>query len=103
MALDAAPPSARTTGAPIDDKSGETVSKTVMVRSSQPFSITRLSTSGEELQTVDSSPKPGQVHPVRLTFKAPAQEGPHHATVTIETDIKDELPAQLKTFATVVP
>ena len=40
---------------------------------------------------------------MKLTFKAPEQNGPHHATVTIETDIKDEPPAQLKTFATVVP
>src|SRR5262249_30532206 len=82
---------------------GETVSKTVMVRSSQPFSITKLSASADELQTSDASPKSGQLHPVKLTLKAPEQAGPHHATVTIETDIKDEPPAQLKTFATVVP
>jgi hypothetical protein len=40
---------------------------------------------------------------LKLTFKAPQEDGPHHATVTIETDIKDEPPAQVKTFATVVP
>jgi hypothetical protein len=82
---------------------GEAVSKTVMVRSSQPFSITRLSASEDGLQTVDGSPKPSPLHQVKLTLKAPRREGPHHATVTIETDIKDELPAQVKTFATVVP
>jgi len=40
---------------------------------------------------------------LKLTFKAPEQTGPYHATLTIETDIKDEPPALLKTFATVVP
>jgi hypothetical protein len=82
---------------------GETVSKTIIVRSAQPFSISSLSASEDELQTADGSPRPGQVHPVKLTFKAPVQSGPHHATVTIQTDIKDEPPAQIKTFATVVP
>ena len=43
------------------------------------------------------------VHTVTLTFKAPEQTGPHHATLTIETDVQGEPPAQLKTFATVVP
>ena len=40
---------------------------------------------------------------MKLTFKAPQQTGPNHATLTIGTDIKDEPPALLKTFATVAP
>lgn len=82
---------------------GESVSKTVLVRSSRPFTITKLAASEDELQTADIADKPSPLHQVKLTFRAPRQNGPHHATVTIETDIKDELPAQLKTFATVVP
>jgi hypothetical protein len=82
---------------------GQTVSKTVLVRSSQPFSITKLSPSQGDLQPAESETGPRAVHQLKLTFKAPDQSGPHHATLTIETDIKDEPPAQLKTFATVVP
>jgi hypothetical protein len=82
---------------------GQTVSKTVLVRSSQPFSITKLSASQDVLQTAENETGARPVHQVKLTLKAPEQTGPHHAMVTIETDIKDEPAAQLKTFATIVP
>ncbi len=82
---------------------GQSVSKTVVVRSAQPFSITRLSPSQEDLQPGEDEKGPRAVHQLKLTFKAPEQTGPYHATLTIETDIKDEPPALLKTFATVVP
>ena len=84
-------------------KAGQEVSKTVLVRSSQPFSITRLSADEGALQSDEGDTTARAVHQVKLTLKAPAAVGPHHATVTIETDIKDEPPAQLKTFATVMP
>jgi hypothetical protein len=82
---------------------GQTVSKTVIVRSSQPFTIKKVSASEADVQTADGAAAAAPLHQVKLTFKAPEQKGPHHATVTIETDIKDELPAEVKTFATVVP
>jgi hypothetical protein len=82
---------------------GQTVSKTILVRSSQPFSITKLSASQDVLQTAENETGARAVHQVTLTLKAPEQTGPHHATVSIQTDIKDEPAAQLKTFATIVP
>jgi len=82
---------------------GQSVSKTIVVRSKEPFSITRLSPSQENLQPAEDEKGPRAVHQLKLTLKAPEQTGPHHATLTIETDIKDEPPALLKTFATVVP
>jgi len=82
---------------------GQSVSKTIVVRSKEPFSITRLSPSQEDLQPAEDEKGPRAVHQLKLTLKAPEQTGPHHATLTIETDIKDEPPALLKTFATVVP
>lgn len=82
---------------------GQSVSKTVVVRSAQPFSITRLAPSQEDLQPGEDEKGPRAAHQLKLTFKAPEQTGPYHATLTIETDIKDEPPALLKTFATVVP
>jgi hypothetical protein len=84
-------------------RAGQSVSKTVLVRSNQPFSITKLSASASELQPVESKSESQPVHSVTLTFKAPEQTGPHHATLTIETDVQGEQPALLKTFATIVP
>ncbi|MGO9599717.1 MAG: DUF1573 domain-containing protein [Isosphaeraceae bacterium] len=84
-------------------RSGQSISKTVLVRSAQPFTITRLSPSQEQLDPAETETGPRTVHQVKLTYKAPNQPGPQHAVLTIETDIKDEPPAQLKTFATVVP
>jgi hypothetical protein len=82
---------------------GQTVSKTVLVRSSQPFSITKLAASQDALHLEEGETGARPVHQLKLSLKAPEQIGPHHATVTIETDIKDEPAALLKTFATVVP
>ncbi len=84
-------------------RSGQSISKTVLVRSAQPFTITRLSPSQEQLQPAETETGPRTVHQVKLTYKAPDQPGPQHAVLIIETDIKDEPPPQLKTFATVLP
>jgi Protein of unknown function (DUF1573) len=82
---------------------GQSVSKIVLVSSKEPFSLTRLTPSEEDLQPGEDDKGRRAVHQLKLTFKAPEQPGPYHATLTIETDIKDEPPALLKTFATVVP
>ncbi|APW59652.1 DUF1573 domain-containing protein [Paludisphaera borealis] len=82
---------------------GESVSKTVLVRSSEAFSITNLSTSQDELKSADQTTGAKPVHQVKLTLKAPTQAGPFHSTLTVKTDIPDEPAAILKTFATVGP
>jgi Protein of unknown function (DUF1573) len=82
---------------------GQAVSKTVLVRSAEPFSITKLSPSSDVIQAAEAAKGPLTLHTLTLTLKAPEQLGPHHTTLTIGTDIKDEPPALLKTFATVVP
>ncbi|MGC8641403.1 MAG: DUF1573 domain-containing protein [Isosphaeraceae bacterium] len=84
-------------------RSGQSVAKTVFVRSERPFSITKLRASSGEIQANGTTKGPLPLHTLTLTFKAPARTGPSHATLTVETDIKDEPPAVLKTFATVVP
>ena len=81
---------------------GQSVSKIVLVSSKEPFEITKLTPSEEGLQPGEDDKAPRTVHQLKLTFKAPEQTGPYHATLTIETSIKDEPPALLKTFATVV-
>jgi hypothetical protein len=84
-------------------KAGESVTKTVLVRSSQPFSITKMSADVDGLQPVQAAAGVKAAHQVTLTFKAPDQPGPYHAVLKIETDLKDEPAAKLKTFATVLP
>lgn len=84
-------------------KPGQSVSKTVLVRSSQAFSITDLTASQDELKSADQTKGAKPVHQVTLTLKAPAQAGPFHSTLTVKTDIPDEPAAVLKTFATVGP
>ncbi len=80
---------------------GQSISKTVLVRSSQPFSITELSSSQDALKSDDQTKGAQPVHSVRLTLKAPEQAGPFHSTLTVKTDIPDEPAAVLKAFATV--
>jgi hypothetical protein len=82
---------------------GQSISKTVLVRSAQPFAIAKLDPSLPELQAEPAEKGARPVHQLKLTYKASEQTGPHHATVTIETDIKDEPAAILKTFANVAP
>jgi uncharacterized protein DUF1573 len=84
---------------------GETISKTnvVHVRSASPFTLTKLTASRPELEPVEPRSGPLSDHTLNLKLKAPETAGPYHAIVTIETDLKDEAPVQLKVFATVAP
>ncbi len=84
-------------------KAGQVVTKTLLVRSAQPFKLSGVKPSREELSVVagDDATKP--VHTVNLSFKAPSQPGPFNAVVEIATDIKDEPPVKLNAFATIVP
>ncbi len=84
-------------------RAGSEVRKTILARSSQPFKLVGVRGSRPEL----SAPTPGSemkaVHPIAFSFKAPTQPGPFHAVLEIETDVKDEPPAKVSAFATVVP
>jgi hypothetical protein len=82
---------------------GQTVSKTVHVRSASAFGITRLASSRTDLEPTEAKTSPVADHLLNLTLKAPDAAGPYHAIVKIETDIKLEPPAQIKTFATIIP
>jgi hypothetical protein len=83
-------------------KPGQSVSKVVRVRSTSPFSITKLSGSQAFIQAVEEKTGSASDHLVNITLKAPDQSGPCHAVLTVESDVKDEPPAQIKTFATVI-
>jgi hypothetical protein len=84
---------------------GEVVRKTVLVRSTQaqPFKLTALKASGDELTANPDSDSARPLHMVNVIFTAPKQPGPYNAVFTIVTDLKDEPPAKLTIFATVTP
>jgi hypothetical protein len=81
---------------------GQAVTKVVHVRSTAPFSITKLTPDRAELEAVEPQPGSALDHEVRVTIRAPVAAGPFFGIVKIESDVKDEPPAQIKTFATTV-
>ena len=84
-------------------RSGQSVSKTVHVRSSSPFTITKLEADRADLAAVEQQTGSLPDHAVNVTIQGPAEAGPFHGIVTIESDLKDEPSAQIKTFATIMP
>jgi hypothetical protein len=83
-------------------RTGQSASKTVYVRSASPFSLTKMEADRTELHAVEQQAGSLPVHAVNLTIQAHATPGPFHSIVKIESDVKDEPPAQIKTFATIV-
>jgi len=84
-------------------KPGQVVKKTVLVRSSQPFKLTAVKPSKDDLSAASDPEGTRPLHTITVTFKAPRQSGPYHADFEIETDLKDEPPARVTTFATIAP
>jgi Protein of unknown function (DUF1573) len=84
-------------------RAGQSVTKIVHVRSSAPFSVTKLEGDRPELRAAEPQPSSQPGHAVHVTINAPATPGPFYGVVTVVSDVKDEPPAQIKTFATVVP
>ncbi len=84
-------------------KPGQVITKTLLVRSAQPFKVTGVKPNRGEMSSASADDTTKPVHTVSLTFKAPAQPGPFNAVVEIATDLKDEAPVRLNAFATVVP
>jgi hypothetical protein len=82
---------------------GDVIRKTVLVRAAQPFKLTELKASNEELTATPDPDGARPLHTINLTFKAPARSGPYHAVCEIATDLKDEPAAKLSAFATVSP
>jgi hypothetical protein len=80
---------------------GQAVSKVVRVRSSSPFKITQLEASKTDLRAEEQNAGSGSDHTLSVTLLAPATSGPFHAVLKIESDLKDEAPVQIKTFATI--
>jgi hypothetical protein len=84
-------------------KAGQTIQKTVMVRSAQPFQLTETKPSQPDLSVPGTGAASKGLHSVVLTFKVPSRPGPYNASVEFETDLKDEPAARLTAFANIVP
>jgi len=84
-------------------KAGETIKKTILVRSSQPFKVTGLKPSTNDLAVLAAGEQAKALHTVSFSFKAPSQTGPFHGEIEVSTDVKDEPPTKLTAFATVIP
>lgn len=84
-------------------RANETIERTVLVRSAQPFQIVGLNSNKPEVTFAPAGDKPLPLHQVKATFKAPAQPGAFHAVIEVETNVKGEPPARINAFATVVP
>ncbi len=84
-------------------KPGQSVARTVLVRSDRPFDVTRLAADRDDLQAEDQAKGPQAVHQIKVTLKAPAEPGSFYSELTVKTDVPDEPEAVLKAFATVEP
>jgi hypothetical protein len=82
---------------------GETIKKTVLVRSPQPFKVVGIKSNKPALTAAPTGDAAKALHSVTISFTAPDQPGPFHGVVELETDVKDEPPSKLSAFATVVP
>ncbi len=84
-------------------RAGESLERTILVRSNQPFQVVGTKSNKPEFALASAGDKPSPLHQLKATFKAPTQPGPFHAIIEVETDVKGEPPAKVNAFATVVP
>lgn len=87
-------------------KAGGTVTRDILVRSldtSKPFKVVKADSTKPDLSASKPPEAAGALHRMKVTFTAPSQPGPYHAVLDVATDLKDEPPAQMKVFATIVP
>ena len=82
---------------------GETVQRTFVVRSAQPFKVVAADSKQSEITVAAAADQARPLHSMTFTFKAPATPGAFNAPIEIRTDMKDEPATRLMTFATVVP
>lgn len=69
-----------------DVKTGEEVTKKLVVRGKKPFRITKIDC-GDKCFTFDSGDEAKKLHVIPVTFKAPKDVGEIHETISIETDL----------------
>jgi hypothetical protein len=84
-------------------KAGQTLTRDILVRSSQPFTVEKADSTGGDLSVASIPQDARPLQKLTVTIKAPAQPGPFHDQLEISTSLANEPPAKLTAFATVVP
>jgi hypothetical protein len=84
-------------------KPGQVVTKDILVRSSQPFTITGAVSKQGDVSATSGQPTPSKLHKLTVTVKAPSQPGPTYSLMELQTSLKDEPPVKFTAFATVLP
>jgi Protein of unknown function (DUF1573) len=84
-------------------RAGQPLTKTILVRASQPFKVTGVKSTKDEVTAASDPAVEKPAHTVSLSIKVPTQPGPFHTVIEVSTSFKDEPPARLNLFATVVP
>ena len=84
-------------------KAGQVITKDILVRSGQPFTITEAAAKQGEISATKGAEAPAKLHKITVTLKAPAQPGPTHGILELKTSLPDEPPVKLTAFATVIP
>ncbi len=83
-------------------KPGQTVTKDILVRSSQKFKITDAKSVRAELSAGKVGEVEAPLQKLTITLRAPMQPGPFNAEMQVSTNLKDEPPAKFTAYATVV-
>ncbi len=84
-------------------KPGDSIQKTFVVRSSQPFKVVSVDSNRPEIVAAPAPDQSKPLHALSFTFKAPSTPGAFNASIEIQTDLKDEPATKLMAFATIVP
>ena len=82
---------------------GETVQRTFLVRAAQPFKVLTADSKRPEITVNAPDDQARPLHTLTFNFKAPTTPGGFNSAIEIQTDLKDEPPSKLMTFATIVP
>ncbi|HEX8202396.1 MAG TPA: DUF1573 domain-containing protein [Isosphaeraceae bacterium] len=82
---------------------GATIQKTVLMRAAQPFQVTAVKPTRGDIQATRPPAAARPIQALTVAVKVPDRPGPYNAVLEVTTDLKDEPPVSLTTFATVDP
>lgn len=84
-------------------RAGESIQRTFVVRSSQPFKVVSAESKQSEISVGAAPDQAKPLHAMSFTFKAPTNPGSFNSAIEVLTDLKDEPATKLMVFATITP
>jgi hypothetical protein len=82
-------------------RSGQTVTREVLLRGAQPFVVTASTASKGDVSASTASGSPQALQKLTVTFRMPTEPGNHHFILEFRTSLDQESPVKLSAFATV--